>query len=316
MDIGTLDTQNQVELGPLFSQPWWLDIVAKNRWDEISLIRDKRKIARWPLVFSRSRGGKHIEMPPLTQVLGPSFLCNEVKHFKKLAFEKEVISELIEKLPRYDFLRQNLHHSMTNWLPLYWKGFAQTTRYTYIIKDLSDIDQVWRGFHENTRNVIRKAEKILTVAHGNDSAILLSQLRKTFERQQKSFPVSEGMIEQLVSECLARGQGKIYYASDTGGRVHSAIFVIWDSECAYYLLGGGDPELRSSGANSLLIWRAIQELSGQTQMFDFEGSMIEAIEKFFRGFGAVQTPYFQISRTSRRGQIYSSARELLSALWP
>ena len=60
-------------------------------------------------------------------------------------------------------------------------------------------------------------------------------------------------------------------------------------------MGGGDPEFRNSGATSLLMWNAIQFASTVSQIFDFEGSMIESVERFFRGFGAVQTPYFSIS---------------------
>ena len=34
--------------------------------------------------------------------------------------------------------------------------------------------------------------------------------------------------------------------------------------------------------------------------FDFEGSMIESIEKYFRSFGSIQTPYFSISKTNSK----------------
>ena len=30
--------------------------------------------------------------------------------------------------------------------------------------------------------------------------------------------------------------------------------------------------------------------------FDFEGSMLEGVEGFFRSFGGVQTPYFRLSK--------------------
>lgn len=59
------------------------------------------------------------------------------------------------------------------------------------------------------------------------------------------------------------------------------------------ILGGGDPELRSSGATSLCMWEA----SGVTSRFDFGGSMLESVEYFIRGFGAVQIPCFSITRT-------------------
>ncbi|PIZ06179.1 MAG: GNAT family N-acetyltransferase, partial [Flavobacteriales bacterium CG_4_10_14_0_8_um_filter_32_5] len=30
----------------------------------------------------------------------------------------------------------------------------------------------------------------------------------------------------------------------------------------------------------------------------FEGGIIETVESFFRGFGGIQTPYFDISKTN------------------
>lgn|GEM_PF-4541022 len=54
--------------------------------------------------------------------------------------------------------------------------------------------------------------------------------------------------------------------------------------------------LRTSGASSLLLWEAIRFALQVAERFDFEGSMFEPIERFFRGFGAVQKPYFQISK--------------------
>ena len=65
-------------------------------------------------------------------------------------------------------------------------------------------------------------------------------------------------------------------------------------------MGGGDPKLRKSGATSLLLWEAINRQPLGVQVFDFEGSMIEPIERFFRAFGAVQTPYFEITHVKSK----------------
>ena len=62
-------------------------------------------------------------------------------------------------------------------------------------------------------------------------------------------------------------------------------------------MGGGDPDLRNSGAASLCVWEAIKFASTVTKSFDFEGSMHEPIERFFRAFGAEQRPYFEVSHT-------------------
>jgi hypothetical protein len=65
-------------------------------------------------------------------------------------------------------------------------------------------------------------------------------------------------------------------------------------------MGGGNPERRNSGATSLVLWEAIQSQPRGVEFFDFEGSMVEAIERFFRAFGARQVPYFHVSHKPSR----------------
>ena len=70
-----------------------------------------------------------------------------------------------------------------------------------------------------------------------------------------------------------------------------------DSQTAYYLLGGYQAEERHHGAGALAVFEAIQhcrEIGLKT--FDFEGSVIPAIEKYFRGFGGQLKPYFSVNK--------------------
>jgi hypothetical protein len=52
--------------------------------------------------------------------------------------------------------------------------------------------------------------------------------------------------------------------------------------------------LQNFGANSFLILKTIEFASKVSKGFDFEGSMIKSIERFYRGFGGELTPYYQI----------------------
>src|SRR5919106_2186938 len=65
---------------------------------------------------------------------------------------------------------------------------------------------------------------------------------------------------------------------------------------ASYLMGGSDPRLRTSGAMSLLMWEAIKFAGQVARRFDFEGSMLQPVERFFRAFGARQVPYARLTR--------------------
>ena len=86
------------------------------------------------------------------------------------------------------------------------------------------------------------------------------------------------------------------FAQDEADRIHAVAYIVWDEHAAYYLLGGSDPDLRTSGAASLLMWEAIMRARRVTDVFDFEGSMLKPVERFFRAFGARQTPYLNVSR--------------------
>jgi hypothetical protein len=104
----------------------------------------------------------------------------------------------------------------------------------------------------------------------------------------------------LDNSCKANNSRKIFYARDDQGTVHAAIYIVWDEISAYYLMGGTDQSYRNSGATSLCMWEAIKFASTVTERFDFEGSMIESVERFFRAFGARQIPYFQIRKVNSR----------------
>ena len=108
------------------------------------------------------------------------------------------------------------------------------------------------------------------------------------------------MLRRIDDACSSKSHRQLFFAQDKNGNIHAAIYVVLDSNCAYYLLGGGDPALRSSGAHSLLVWEAIRYASQFVDQFDFEGSMVQSIERFFRSFGAKQVPYFHITHAQKK----------------
>ena len=298
----------------IFQEPWWLDAVAPARWSSVEVESGGAIVGRMPYISVTRFGLRALTMPPLTQTLGPWLASEEGKYAQRLTREKRLMTRLIEQLPKFDYFAQNFHHSIVNWLPFYWNGFEQTTRYTYTIDDLTDLDRVWAGFQDKARTDIRKAERQLEVKEGKDIALLTNLTAKTYERQGTRVPYSTGVLERLDQACAERNASKMWFAEDGNGRIHAALYLVWDQRCAYYLIGGADPELRSSGASSLLMWHSIRFAATVTERFDFEGSMMEPVERFVRGFGAVQTPYFRITKKSRRTKLLFALRDAALAV--
>jgi hypothetical protein len=284
----------------IFTEPWWLDAVAPGAWGEAVVEKGGRVAARMPWVRTKRRGATLLVTPPLTKTLGPWIRAESGRTTSRLEREKDLMTELIDALPRFDYFEQNFHPSMTNWLPFHWRGFEETTRYTYVLPSLADLDAVWDGTRANVRTDVRKAAKKLTIRDDLGLDAFLDVHAKTFARQERTVPYGRELVARIDAACAERDRRKALFAVDADGAIHAAAYVVWDAGSAYYLMGGADPALRNSGAGSFVLWEAVKFAATVAPAFDFEGSMIEPVERFFRAFGAEQRPYFHVTKTSSR----------------
>lgn len=288
---------------PLFLQDWYLDAVCcEGTWDAALVADGDRVRAAMPYYLVRGRlGHRYITMPPLTQVMGPWILSpQEQKPWSRLAYEKKIMGQLIDRLPPFDSFSQSFHYSLTNWLPFYWRGYRQSSGYTYVLEDLSDLDRVYAGFRGNIRREIQKARKQVRIYCEDNIEKFYPLACLTYRRQGLSFPFSLDFLKNLDAACARHQARQIFFAEDGQGRIHAGLYMTQDLVSAFHLMSGADPGLRSSGATSLLMWEAICRAARSQQKFDFEGSMIEAVEPFFRAFGAVPRSYFFISKVNSR----------------
>jgi lipid II:glycine glycyltransferase (peptidoglycan interpeptide bridge formation enzyme) len=298
-----------LEDAPLFFQPWWLEMVAADRWDYAVATRGDEIAAVLPYTSKIRMGWRIIEMPPMTPYLGPWLRNSTAKYANRLAEEKDLMTELIKALPPFAFFHQQFHVRNTNWLPFYWKQFQQTTHYTYRIANTQDLDQLWNETRDNVRTDVKKAKKQVAVEESEDFEHVIRMQKLTLSRQNVPLIHSDEFLRAFGASCSAHKASKVLLARDGEGRTHACVYLLSDKQTVYYYTGGGDPELRNSGAASLLVWKAIEFASAQGKAFDFEGSMNESIERFFRSFGAVQTPYFQVTKTN--SHIALAAKKIL-----
>ncbi len=182
-----------------------------------------------------------------------------------------------------------------------------------MINDLNDFEEIWGRFLFKTRTDIRKAKKqgIAISAAVDDFDRFHRILGKTFENIQSNPAFDYNLMVKLYEECTKRGCGKIFLAEDTAENVHAGMFLVWDERSAYYLYGGNDAKLRNSGAISYLIWEAIKFSASLTKSFDFVGSMLEPVERHFRGFGGELVPYYHVSKSSSSYKVYRKIMEAM-----
>lgn len=289
---------SESEQGTIFTTPEWLEAVAPGKWDYITNESAGSIKACMPIILNEKLGLTICNMPPFTQSLGIMYPAYEGKYAEVLTRKMNALSELISVIPKNSYFRQRLHHSITNWLPFYWREYNQSTRYTYIIKDLANQDKIWKSFRSNIRQEIRKASKTIKIYQEDDFESLSFCIDSTFARQRnKNFDFST--LKNIFDSCKKLKNGKIFLAKNENG-ICGAIYLVWDKKSAYYIAGGSPIDVRTTGAMPLLLWEAIKFSSKVTKHFNFEGSMIKPIERFFRAFGGEQVPYFEITKINSK----------------
>ncbi len=276
--------------GSVFCQSWWLEATCGTP-RVLGLFDGDRLVAGLPLYYKSKFGVTLCTMPKLTQTWGVVLEPLTGRTCRVLTRQMELLRPFATHLSRLTFFYQRFHSSLTNWLPFCWSGFVQTSRVTYVLDDLSCHDEIMKGMTHQIRGEIKKAERLGIEISRSTGSELWDFTLKTFGRQHKIVSFDKEYLERICTASQARDQGACFAAVDREGRTHAAGLVVWDCRRAYYLVSGADPALRTSGAGSLLAWHNIQFASQRASVFDFEGTMLEGVERFFRDFGARQVQF-------------------------
>lgn len=276
------------EQTPLYFQPFWLDIVAGDDWNVWSPDESVERS------FVYVQKGNQVVMPALTQFLGPNFTSLSEKNSNAISDIQKWTSEAIKELPGNVHLQVST--KVTDPLPFIRNKFAVSPRVTYIIPSDKSLEACVSDYRENIRREIKKAEKSVTIHWTQDAEKALKiiencELLSTLKIEQH-IPI----FKQLVKASLENRKAHFAYIDQAEG--NAFLFVPFDKNTMYYISSYASKELKSLGAMSLLVSKAIEKSRELGLVFDFEGSMHEGIERFFRSFGAEQKIYYEIRKFS------------------
>jgi hypothetical protein len=283
---------------PVFSQSWWLDAVCPNQWDVILIERNNEIIASFPYYKTKTKEiFSHIGMPPLTHKLGPFIIYdenNKTSENKKLGYEQDIYNEIINKLPKCDSLSINFDWKYKNWLPFYWRGFKQATKYTYIINNMSNHDFLIDNYTTNKKQPLQKVKDKFTIQFDLSKDIFYSYLLNDIEERSDLIGFTKELFYSLYDAMNKHNCGRTLYCTDSDNNVHAVNMVVWDKECAYYLLSTKNKKFNTSDGLDFLVYETIKYVSQSLDNLDFEESMIKGFEEFYRHFGLHKNEYNNI----------------------
>lgn len=290
--------------GFVWDYSWWVESITNNDYKICAIFDDNNTIVAGIVLplFSRRRAIN----PNLTQSLGILFqdfgAQNNIRLQKVLTTQKEYTNLIFDFIG--DYIREfdiKFHYKYDYWLPLYWKGFQQTTMYTYVI-DYSGyvLDEEFKRFSKGHKWILNRVEKKsdLKVIESNDINEYLAESDKTYQRQGVKKPYTNEAVIRLYSLLKEHNMIKIFKIEDSDNRIHAIECYVYNDKEAYYWLGASDASLRDSGGHTYLTWFAIRYFSTRVHTFNFGGSMIEQVEKNFRNFSAMPKQYFRIYKLS------------------
>lgn len=104
-------------------------------------------------------------------------------------------------------------------------------------------------------------------------------------------------LEKISNYYFHKGLSKCYIARLNNHPVAGIIYFFYKDKMIYYE-GSTIPEHKNSGAMSLIISESVRLNCVKYKVLDFDGSMIEGIERFFRGFNSYPVHYscFSLNR--------------------
>ncbi len=289
----------------IFMQPWFLDAVCgSDKWAVCMDIAKSGEV-NGVLVyhFGKKWGFNMIKMPLLTPYMGLWIKTKKDGKFHEInSQERSVLTNLISQLPQVSYSSQSYPPNFMNWLPFNWANYQHQLKVTHVVENLGNSDSVFDNFKENTQKKIRKVSKTICIEKSDDPQIVYDIYTKIQKRYGEEMSYSLSFLEILHQEIQKSKAGQLYIAKSTeDGKIHAALYIVWDSTSAYYWLGGSDEEFRNSGALTFLIWEIMKDVAKRgICRFDFTGSSMQNLETYFTSFGACKVPYLNFNRFHNR----------------
>ena len=278
-----------------YAYSWYLDVVCPE-WEAL-VAEDYTYVM--PLPVKQKWGIRYLIHPIWVQQLGIYSASNVTA---------EIFNAFHRRIPylMYDFNVNYLNYAVAS-------DKAKSVKTNLIIPHSENIDPIRKQYNSNTRRNIAKASKCgLEIREAFiDEFVTLWQA----ENQSMRWDL-HATIRPLVEAALSYSQFSILsskaqrpsvlnsqfftphlFGVYCEGRLVASLFGMQTRGRFIYLIPVSNREGKGCCAMFALVDHIIETICcPQGLTFDCEGSMIEGVARFYRGFGAVEQPYASIAR--------------------
>ena len=267
----------------------------------VGIFKDEHQmIGGFYFMKTKKYGFNFIKLPPYTPHCG-LFYASESKNQSSVnSFSKEIVSEVCSYISALNSSLTVLAFpsAIVDMQPFIWAKYKVIPNYTYRIVLHKTLEDIISHFDSKNRNVISKALKdgVKVSENGLEKKALFNFFRNSLSTTGANIYINE-LLNVFLKFSDESNSFSLEAENENG--LLGVVFCVFDKTTCYYLLGGVNKEAGITGINNLLIQKSIEKAKALgCSVFDFEGSMLKGVEKFFRGFGPDLVPYYTVNKAS------------------
>lgn len=283
--------------GSIFNSLEWLSVYPANL-EVMGLYKGDRLIAIWNQWRDKKGPVAFLRTPPL---MPGNALVMDLRSSNVASILSEV-KEIMKSIAAYyadlkwTVVSLNFPPEVVDLQPFVWKDFKVVPAYTYRLPLPLNPEAIMERMHHKLRNAIAKSQADgLICKRVFDLSLVRSMVMRSFERKNVKVNVE---IMNLLLNVYASESNSVAFACFDNDKLIAASFCVIDKDKIYYLFGGYDHQSGHRGAGAMCLYQSIlfANESGKS-IFDFEGSMLPEVERYFRDFGADLTPYYSVNKS-------------------
>jgi hypothetical protein len=258
----------------VYAESWYLDIVCDQNWSAL-VLNDYEAVM--PLPLKSKMGLTYVQQPFWTQQLGI---------FSKQKITPDLVDSFLNNVPK-KLAMVSLNLNETNFTEKQNLGSK-----TNLVVDLNNsFETLKTAFSYNTkRNCNKAAKEGLTIDYTSNN---VNEYINFFKKHIKN-PVSEfhySCLEQLITESLKKSKGFIALVKHQN-EIIAASFILKSDNRIIYRTGTSNQKGKDLKAMFFLVESILKTYQNKNYLLDFEGSELEGVARFYKGFGATNIPYY------------------------
>ena len=284
----------------VFGSKKWLSVYGSSL-SLVGIYKDEHQlIGGFYFLKIKKYGFTFIKLPPYTPHCG-LFCISEGKNKSSLNnFQKEVMTEMCAYISSQKSALTILAFpsAVIDLQPFIWAKYKVIPNYTYRIDLTQSLEIIKSNFDSKNRNVINKTikEGLIVELNTLDKAGLFNFFNTSLAGTGANIYQKE---LRAVFSGFADASNSFSLEAKKDGKLVGAVFCVYDKTTCYYLLGGVNKGEGLNGINNLLVLKSIEKaMDLGCSVFDFEGSMLKGVERFFRSFGPELIPYYTVNKAS------------------